>query len=103
MDSDPEQPQINLYKLCNYPNPFNPTTTINYDLPAEGLVTLKIFNTLGELVNTVVNEFQSAGYRSATWNGKDFSGNKVTPGVYLIWTASNTEKGRKVGKVVILN
>lgn len=40
---------------------------------------------------------------TATWNGKDFDGKKVAAGVYLIWTASNTQKGRKVGKVVIVN
>ncbi|MES2589923.1 MAG: hypothetical protein V4622_13175 [Bacteroidota bacterium] len=40
---------------------------------------------------------------TATWNGKNLKGEKVTAGTYLIWTASNTEKGRKVGKVVILN
>ncbi len=40
---------------------------------------------------------------TATWDGKNLEGEKVSAGVYLIWTASNTEKGRKVGKVVVLN
>jgi hypothetical protein len=49
----------------NYPNPFNPTTTISYQLPVSSNVTLKIFNSLGQEVKTLVNEFQSAGFHSS--------------------------------------
>jgi hypothetical protein len=57
----------------NYPNPFNPSTTINYDLPRDVRVSLKIYNTLGQEVATLVNEEQQAGYKSVVWNGTGFA------------------------------
>jgi hypothetical protein len=62
----------------NFPNPFNPSTTIKYDLPLDTRVSLKVFNILGQEVATLVNEEQKAGYRSAEWN----AGN-VASGVYF--------------------
>ncbi len=67
----------------NYPNPFNPSTTIRYAIPADGLVSLKIYNTLGQEVATLFDGFQTAGYHSATWNGRNATGNTVSSGVYL--------------------
>jgi len=67
----------------NYPNPFNPSTTITYGIPTDGLVSLKIYNTLGQEVVTLVDGYQSAGYHSATWNGRNASGNTVSSGVYM--------------------
>jgi hypothetical protein len=52
----------------NYPNPFNPETNIDYALPVDGMVSLEICNMLGQLVTTLVNEYQSAGTYSVTWN-----------------------------------
>jgi len=69
--------------LGNYPNPFNPTTSISYQLSADGWVTLKIYNTLGEEVATLVNEFQAAGTKSAVWNGRNDVGNQVASGIYI--------------------
>ena len=67
----------------NYPNPFNPDTYINYQLPEETYVVIKIYNMLGKEINTLVNEHKSAGYYTAHWNGKDYNGNQVVSGVYL--------------------
>ncbi len=67
----------------NSPNPFNPTTRISYEIPEAGHVTLKIFNAVGQHVATLVNDYQEAGAKEITWNGKDDSGNEVASGLYL--------------------
>ncbi|MBS1517337.1 MAG: T9SS type A sorting domain-containing protein [Bacteroidetes bacterium] len=68
------------YKLeQNYPNPFNPSTKINYSIPVSSKVTLKIYNTLGNEVSTLVNEFKSAGNYSAEFT----AGSLLNSGVYF--------------------
>jgi len=67
----------------NYPNPFNPETVIQYQLPKQAEVRLEIYNILGELVKTLVDEKQAAGYYTVRWNGKDEHGRSVASGVYL--------------------
>lgn len=57
----------------NYPNPFNPSTTINFDLPVAGNVTLKVFNTSGIEVASLVNETRAAGYHSVNFNATNLS------------------------------
>ncbi len=57
----------------NYPNPFNPTTTVNYSISKSGLVSLKIYNTMGQEVASLVNEVQNAGSHSITWNAQNLS------------------------------
>lgn len=67
----------------NYPNPFNPTTTISYDLPKSSDVRLDIFNILGRRVGTLVEETQAAGHYDVTWNGKNETGQAVSSGIYF--------------------
>ena len=67
------------YKLDqNYPNPFNNSTVIRYSIPNEGLVTIKVYNILGEEVAALVNETKQAGSYEATFNS-----DQLTSGVYL--------------------
>ena len=76
------------FKLAqNYPNPFNPTTTIDYNIAANGYVSLKVYDVMGRLVKTLVdNQWtvagQTSGY-SVTWNGLDDNGQKVSAGLYI--------------------
>jgi hypothetical protein len=67
----------------NYPNPFDLTTVIGYYLPAEALVSLKVYNTLGQEIRTLLDSRESSGHKSVTWDGRTDSGHKVSPGVYL--------------------
>jgi hypothetical protein len=62
----------------NFPNPFNPSTTISYDLPKSSSVSLKIFNTLGQLVATLVDERKELGYYAVQWNASN-----VPSGIYF--------------------
>jgi len=67
----------------NYPNPFNPTTTISYDLPEQAQVTLSVYDLLGKKIKTLVNQSQDAGNNIAVWDGTDNLGRQVSAGVYL--------------------
>jgi flagellar hook assembly protein FlgD len=90
--------KISSYQLFqNYPNPFNPTTAINYNLPKISNAVLKIFNTLGQEVATLVNEQQAPGEKSVVWDGRDSFGNQVSSGVYIYrMEAGNYVKSRKM-------
>ncbi|MFQ6608496.1 MAG: T9SS type A sorting domain-containing protein [Fidelibacterota bacterium] len=67
----------------NYPNPFNSVTTITYRLSTDGRIRLTIKNLLGENVQTLVNEYESAGSYFVAWDGKDRLGKDVTSGIYF--------------------
>lgn len=67
----------------NLPNPFNPSTTIKYQLPASGEVSLVIYNLLGQQVRTLLKETVDAGFHSIVWDGKNELGTQVASGVYI--------------------
>ena len=67
----------------NYPNPFNPETTIRYSVKEAGPVAIEIYNLKGQLVNTLVNKEMQSGQHSVVWNGKDASGKLVSSGLYF--------------------
>jgi len=67
----------------NFPNPFNPTTTIHYELESESLVNITIYDLLGAEVVQLINEVQQPGIKTTIWNGKDSEGKLVNGGVYI--------------------
>jgi hypothetical protein len=82
----------------NAPNPFNPATVIRYDVPPTGgKVTLKVYDVSGRLVRTLVEGAQSAGLKSARWDGKNREGQSVTSGIYFCrMTAPGFAEQRKM-------
>jgi len=92
-------PAISAMQLANYPNPFNPSTTISYNVPSDGNVTLTIYNAKGQLVNVLVNEHKNNGNYQMVWNGKDSSGNSVASGLYFTRLVSG---GKSISKKLLL-
>jgi hypothetical protein len=78
VDVDIENLPTNYTLYQNYPNPFNPSTTIKFGLPKDGMVTLEVYNLIGEKVTTLVNKEMSAGYHTI-----DFNGSNLSSGIYL--------------------
>jgi hypothetical protein len=76
--------------IGNYPNPFNPSTTFRYALGDNAHVTLKVYNMLGQLVRTLVDDYQPAGYGEATWDGRNESGSSVSSGIYIYRLTAGT-------------
>jgi hypothetical protein len=74
----------------NYPNPFNPSTTIAYDIPQQAHVTVEVYNLLGQVVVRLVDEFKAPGSYIATWNGRNASGSGVSSGVYIYRIVTST-------------
>ncbi len=67
----------------NYPNPFNPSTTINFQIPKSSDVSLVIYNVLGQKVRTLVNKSMETGYYKVTWDGHNDQGAQVASGIYI--------------------
>jgi hypothetical protein len=81
----------------NYPNPFNPTTTIKYQLPQSSEVELLIYNVLGQKVKTVLDQRVEAGYHSVEWDGRNDMGMQVGSGIYIYrFRADNFLKVQKM-------
>jgi len=72
------------YKLYgNYPNPFNPETTIKFELPVYTKVKLTVYNILGQEVATLINEERAAGFHAIKWDGRNAFGRRVASGIYI--------------------
>ncbi|MFA5464722.1 MAG: FlgD immunoglobulin-like domain containing protein [Candidatus Cloacimonadales bacterium] len=80
-DNAIEKPNTKLF--ANYPNPFNPETTINFEMEKDAYVTIDIYNAKGQKVKTLVNEHKRKGMHSVIWNGKDGNGQSVGSGIYF--------------------
>ncbi|NIV91236.1 DNRLRE domain-containing protein, partial [candidate division KSB1 bacterium] len=76
----------------NYPNPFNIETNIEYTLPKAGEVRIDIYNMTGQLVRTLVDEFQTTGFKTISWDGRDSQRRVVSSGVYFIRMETGQQK-----------
>jgi len=85
----------------NFPNPFNPITTLRYDLPQSGMVNITIHNVKGELVKTLVNSYQNAGFKSILWNATNDRNKPVSAGIYLY--TIQTQEAMQTKKMILLN
>ncbi|MBI4417374.1 MAG: right-handed parallel beta-helix repeat-containing protein [Ignavibacteriales bacterium] len=74
----------------NFPNPFNPETTIRYQVPEATTVSLKVFDLLGREVATLVNDEKTAGFYTVTWSGRNLTGQQVASGVYFFRIEAGT-------------
>ena len=84
----------------NYPNPFNPVTTLSYDLPEDALVNITIYDIMGQVVRTLINIEQTAGFKSIQWNATNDAGQPVSAGPYLYMIQAGEYKTTK--KMVLL-
>ena len=88
----------------SYPNPFTNFTTIEYDVPSEQNVVIRIFNIRGQTIRTLVNEDKNAGYYTVVWDGTNENGDEVSSGVYFcqMYTPKNPNGGQfvKANKMV---
>ena len=85
----------------NYPNPFNPSTTIPYQLAASSEVRLEVFNLLGQHIATLVDGERAAGFHTATWHATDATGRAVGAGVYIYRITVEAES--QTGRMVLLD
>ena len=84
----------------NFPNPFNPSTEIRFDLPEEGQVELSVFNMQGQKVKTLQSGTMTPGYHTTIWNGTNENGSKVSTGMYFYFIRTN--KFQAVRKMLFL-
>jgi hypothetical protein len=81
--------------LQNYPNPFNPTTTISYHIPQNGLLTLKVFDILGNEITTLVDNVMNTGYHTIT-----FDGSKYSSGLYFARLTVQSKEAKPYNKTI---
>ncbi|MDD2332032.1 MAG: choice-of-anchor J domain-containing protein, partial [Candidatus Cloacimonetes bacterium] len=84
----------------NYPNPFNPETTIRFSVKEASPVTIEIYNVKGQRVRTLVNETKASGNYDVTWNGKDNHGRNVSSGIY--YYKMNAGKFSSTKKMILM-
>ncbi|MDP8202238.1 MAG: FlgD immunoglobulin-like domain containing protein [Candidatus Tenebribacter burtonii] len=93
-------PVLNSLNASNFPNPFNPTTTITYELPTRSEVEISIYNTKGQKVKQLVSDLLPEGRHFVVWNGQDENGNSVSSGVYIYKV--QTEQAHTTKKILML-
>jgi len=107
LDIMPEatEPYVNatlpkIKSVTNFPNPFNPITTISFDLNESEKVSVQVYNLKGQHIKTLIDEQLPAGFSSIQWNGENTSGKPVTSGMYFYKIITNKEK--LTGKMLLL-
>ncbi len=98
-NSDDSNPALNTIVSSNYPNPFNPTTTIEYSVPETGNVSIDIYNILGQRVDTLINSEHSKGTHTIQWDGVDDNQNALSSGIYFYKVSQN---GKSVTKKIVM-
>ncbi len=83
-----------------YPNPFNPTINISYNLPNDSKVSLEIFNIKGQKIKTILSENQKSGNHRTIWQGKDENEKKVSSGIYFY--KLKTDQNEKIKKIILM-
>ncbi len=96
---DPVTPPMTQIKATNYPNPFNPETTISFFLPEAGITELCIYNLKGQMIRRMINAPLSVGTHRLVWDGKDERNTPVASGMYLYRLQSGKHKFS--GKMVL--
>ncbi|HPG40858.1 MAG TPA: PKD domain-containing protein [bacterium] len=84
----------------NYPNPFNPETTIKFSIPERAQISIKVYNTSGQLIRTLSDDIKEAGEYRVVWNGRDDPGTPVASGAYIV--AMQSAGFKKAIKAVLL-
>ncbi len=79
----------------NYPNPFNPSTTISFSIPEESKIELIIYNIKGQHIKSLIKNYFQKGNHSIVWDGKDANGKQVSSGVYFYKLITNTKEYQK--------
>jgi hypothetical protein len=102
LDVDPESPLLprKFALLGNYPNPFNASTTVRFELSRAGMVELEVYNILGQRVRTLVKQQMTAGTKQVVWDGTAENGETLPTGIYFYRLI--TLEGKETGKMTML-
>jgi len=93
-------PALPLSLYQNFPNPFNPSTTISYYLPEDSPVTLSVYDVSGRRVVELLGKAEKRGRHSVTWNGRDETGELVASGIYFCKLRAG--KATEIRKIVLV-
>ncbi len=94
-----QKPQI--YHISSpYPNPFNNTTVIKYQLPVNSVIELSVYNIIGEKITVLNKGLQNQGYHNVKWNGRDDNNNQMPSGIYFI--RLQTDNTNIIKKITLL-
>ncbi len=80
------------HKVNVYPNPFNPDTSIQFELSQPAVTTVEVYNVRGRKINTILNEKLNTGTHTCRWDGKDYNGTTASSGIYMIRIRSGSEQ-----------